>query len=103
FGKRIDDVVGAEDEGNVGVAEVAVDVFHLEDLVVGDLGFREQHVHVAWYASRDGVNRVADVHALLDQLVRHLLGGVLRPSNGEYITGDDDDVVRVAEQERDVL
>ena len=59
-------------------AEVAVDVVHLEHLVVRDFRFGEQHVHVPGHAAGHRMNRVADIHALLDQLLRHLFHRVLR-------------------------
>src|ERR1700735_2810550 len=33
------DVVGADDESDVGLREIAVDLVHLEEFVVGDVGF----------------------------------------------------------------
>jgi hypothetical protein len=43
-------------DGDVDLAELAVDVLHLEHLVVRHLGLGEQHVHVARHAAghRDG-------------------------------------------------
>ena len=46
------DVVGADDERDVGAVELAVDVVHLLELVVGHVGLGEQHVHVARHAAR---------------------------------------------------
>ena len=85
------------------LAEVAVDVFHLEDLVVGHFGLGEQHVHVAGHAAGHGMDRVAHVHALGDQLLRHLFHRVLRARDGQAVARNDDHALGVAEQERDVF
>jgi hypothetical protein len=56
LGRGVDDVVGADDQHDVGVGEVLVDLVHLEHDVVGHVGLGEQHVHVARQAARDGVD-----------------------------------------------
>ena len=68
-GRRVDHVVGADDQRHVGVLELAVDLLHLLEPVVGDVGLGQQHVHVAGHAAGhrvDGVDHRAAV--LLDQL-----------------------------------
>ena len=77
MGRRVHHVVGAEDDGHVGLAELAIDVFHLEHLVVRHLGLGQQHVHVARHAAGDRVDRVLDGDALLGELLRQLLHRVL--------------------------
>jgi hypothetical protein len=84
-------------------AEVAVDVLHLQHLVVRHLGFGQQDVHVSGHPASDGVNRVADGHALGDQLLGHLLDGVLRPRNGQPVAGNYDHAFCIAQQERHVV
>ena len=54
---RIDDVVGADDERDVGLRQLGIDVVHLDERVVGNLGLGEQHVHVAGHAAGDRMNR----------------------------------------------
>jgi hypothetical protein len=44
---RVNGVVGANDQDNVSVGEVVIDLVHLHDDVVGDVGFGEQHIHAA--------------------------------------------------------
>src|SRR5512137_433049 len=100
---RVHDVVGAEDQRDVGLAELAVDVLHLEHLVVRHLGFREQHVHVARHAARDRVDRVLHLHAPLDQLVREFLQRMLGPRHREAVARHDDHALRVRHQERRVV
>jgi hypothetical protein len=46
-------VVGADDERDVGGGEFVVDVFELEDQVVGHAGLGQQHVHLARHAAGD--------------------------------------------------
>ena len=62
-GGGVDHVVGADDQHHVGVLELAVDLVHLDQLLVGHLRLGEQHVHVAGHAPRNGVNRVLDGNA----------------------------------------
>ena len=67
---RVDRVVGADDEHDVGVGEVVVDLVHLEHDVVGHLGLGEQHVHVPGQAAGDRVDAEPDVDAARAQLRR---------------------------------
>jgi hypothetical protein len=62
---RVHDVVGADDDDDVGVLEVAVDAIHLPQLLVRHVRLGEQHVHVAGHAAGDRVDRVAHVAAAL--------------------------------------
>src|SRR5260370_725664 len=73
----IGDVVGADDQRDVGLRHVAVDGVHVQQLVVGDVGFGEQHVHVPGHATGDGVNAEGDVHAALGERVEQLAHFVL--------------------------
>ena len=56
---RVHDVVGADDEHDVGLGEVVVDVVEVEELVVRHVGLGQEHVHVPGHAAGDRVNRVA--------------------------------------------
>ena len=49
------------------------------------------------------MNRVADGHALGDQLLGHLLDRVLRARDGQPVAGNDDHALGIAQQERDVV
>jgi hypothetical protein len=68
LGRRVGDVVGADHEGDVGLGEFRIDVLEFEHLVIGHVGFGEQHVHVAGHAAGDRVNRVFDLDAFLLEL-----------------------------------
>lgn len=62
-GGRVDGVVGADDEDDVGGGEVLVDLVHLLDDVVRHLRLREEDVHVPREAAGDGVDAEPDVDA----------------------------------------
>ena len=51
--------------GDVGLRELGVDVLELEHLVVGHVGFGQQHVHVAGHAAGDRMDRVLDLDAFV--------------------------------------
>src|SRR4051794_1165509 len=70
--RRVDHVVGADHQDDVGVLELAVDVVHLLELLVGHLGLSEQHVHVTGHPPRDGVDRVVDLDVALAEQVDEL-------------------------------
>ena len=100
---RIGDVVRADDERDVGARELRVDVVHVEERRIRDVGFGEQHVHVARHAAGDGVDRVLDLDALLLELVGEFADAVLRLRDGHAVAGHDDHLVRVREHRRDVV
>jgi hypothetical protein len=100
---RVHDVVGAQDDGHVGLAELAVDVFHLEDLVVGHLGLGQQHVHVARHAAGHRVDGVLDGDALGGQLGGQLLDRVLGTRHGQAVARHDDHRLGIAEHEGRVV
>ena len=83
--------------------ELAVDVLELEHLVVGHVGFRQQHVHVAGHAARHRVDGVLHLDALGLQLVRHLAQGVLRLRHRHAVARHDDDLRGVLHDEGGVV
>ena len=96
---RVGDVVGADDEGNVGARELVVDLVEFEHLFVRHVGFGQQHVHVPRHSSGHGVNGVFDLDALLLQLVRHLAERVLGLGDGHAVARNDDHLRRVLHDE----
>ncbi len=74
---RIHGVVRADDERHVGFLEFAVDVFHVEDDVVGHAGLGEQHVHVARHAAGHRVDRELHLDAGFLQQLHELIELVL--------------------------
>ena len=103
LGGRVGDVVGADHHRDVGLRHLGVDLVHLLELLVGDVGLGEQDVHVAGHPARDRVDRVVDVDAALLELVGELLDRVLGLGDRHAVAGDDDDRVGVAELDRGVL
>ena len=83
--------------------ELGVDVLELEHLVIGHVGFGQQHVHVAGHAARDRVDRVFDADALFLEQVAHLAQRVLRLGHRHAVAGDDDDLLGLLHQEGRVL
>ena len=74
----VDDVVGADDQAHVGLRHLGVDVVHLDELVVWNVGLGQQHVHVPRHAAGHRVNAKGHVHAALGQRIEHLAYLVLR-------------------------
>ena len=103
LGRRVGDVVGADDEGDVGLAELGVDVLELEHLVIGHVGLGQQHVHVARHAAGDRMDGVFDLDALRLQLVGHLAQGVLGLGHRHAVAGHDDDLRGVLHDEGGVV
>jgi hypothetical protein len=60
-----------------GPVELAVDVVHLLELVVGHVGLGEEHVHVPRHAPGDRVDGELHLHALVLEELRHLAHRVL--------------------------
>ena len=68
-GGGVDDVVGADDQGHVGLREIVIDGVHLDELVVGNFRLGQQDIHVAGHAAGNRVNRETNVHASAGQLI----------------------------------
>ena len=82
----IGNVVGADDQRDVGLREVAVDLVHLLQAVVGDVGFGEEDVHVARHASGDGMNTELNVDAFFREDVVEFADLVLGLRDGHSIS-----------------
>ncbi len=89
----VGDVVRADDQGHIGLRKIAVDVVHFDQLVVGDVRFGEQHVHVAGHASGDGMNAELHVDAFFGENVVEFADFVLRLRDGHAVSGNDDHFV----------
>src|SRR5262245_33117203 len=68
-GGRIDDVVGADYQHDVGLRHIVVDVVHLDEFVVGDFRLGQQDVHVPRHASGNRMNGKTHIDALFGQEV----------------------------------
>ena len=100
---RVDDVVRADDEHEVGGLEPRIDLVHLDERLVRHVRLGEQHVHVAGHAARDGMDAEHDVDAAALQHLGELGRGMVRPGDREPVPGDDHDPLRVVEEDRDVV
>ena len=97
MGGRVHHVVGTQDDGDIDLAEFAIDVFHLEHLVIRHLGLGQQHVHVAGHATCNGVDRVFDLDAFLGQLGGEFFHRMLRAGDCEAVAGHDDNRFGIAQ------
>src|ERR1700730_8652634 len=50
-------LLAADNEGDIGRCEIADDLLQFKDLVIGNVGLGEQHVHVARHAPGDRMDR----------------------------------------------
>src|SRR5207237_7229920 len=66
---RIGHVIGPDYQCDVGLWKLAIDVIHLKQLLIWNVSFGQQDIHVARHASGNGVDGKADVHAPLGQRV----------------------------------
>ena len=85
------------------MSEFAVDVFHLEHLVVRHFGLRQQHVHVAWHPSGYRVDRVFHADAFVHQLLRQFVYRMLGTRHGQAVTGDDHHALRIGQDVSGVI
>ena len=60
---------------------------HVKQAVVGNIGFRQQHVHVAGHAAGDGVNAELHVDSLLGEHVEKFAHLVLSLRHGHAVAG----------------
>mmetsp|Transcript_18195 Transcript_18195/g.41909 ORF Transcript_18195/g.41909 Transcript_18195/m.41909 type:complete len:501 (+) Transcript_18195:54-1556(+) len=98
FRGGVDRVVGADHEGDVGLAEVVVDLLQLLDDVVGDPGFGQQHVQLTRHSPGDGMDGEPDGFSRLDEGVGQFLQRVLGLGDRQSVAGDDDDAFGVAQE-----
>ena len=90
-GGGIEHVVGADYDYGIGVFEVIVYRIHFVELFVRNVGFSQQHVHVAGHTACNGMNRVANFGAVGFQLVGQLANQMLRLRQRHSVAGNDDD------------
>jgi len=101
-GRRIGDVISANDQGNIRLRKITIDLVHVEQLVVRDVGFREENVHVAGHAAGNRMDAELDVHAAFGERIVKLADFVLRLGDGHAVAGDHDHAVCVRELDRGV-
>ncbi len=89
-GGRVDHVVGPDDQRDVGLGHLGIDLVHLDQLVVGNLGLGQQHVHVPGHAAGHRVDGELHVDAFFGQRVVQLAHAVLGLGHGHAVAGNDD-------------
>src|SRR5262249_20624461 len=75
----------------VRLREVAVDRVHFHQLVVGNIGFGKQYVHVSGHASSDRVDSEAYIDTTFGEGVIQLANFVLRLRDSHAVAGNDGD------------
>src|SRR5580693_4575669 len=85
----IGDVVGTDHESHIGLRKVTIDKVHLQELVVRNVGFGQQHIHVAGHAAGDGMNAEGDLHAAFGQGIVKFAHFVLSLRDGHAVAGND--------------
>ncbi len=71
-----------------------IDFIHLEQLVVGHIRLRQQHVHVSRHPSGHRVDGITHFAAVLLQQLPQFLDGVLGLGDGHAVAGDHDHALR---------
>ena len=94
-GSRVGDVVGADDNRDVGAGELAVDIVHFLHRVVLDIGLGQQHVHMPGHPAGDGMDGELDLNAPVLKQVGQLLDGVLSLGDSKSVARHDDHLVGV--------
>ena len=64
-GGGVSDIIGANYKGDIGLGEITIDFLHLNEAIIGNIGFSQEHVHVTGHTSSDRMDGEADVHAAL--------------------------------------
>ena len=68
-GGRVSNVVCANYQRDVSLRKVGIDFIEIEQLIVGNVGFRQQHVHVPRHAAGHGVNPELHIHPTASQRI----------------------------------
>ena len=61
--RRIDHIICTDDKGDIAVLEIAVDRFHLIELLVRNVRLAQQYIHVPGHSPRHRVNGKAHLRA----------------------------------------
>ena len=97
-GRRVDHVVGPDDDRQIGIREHGIDRVHFQQVFVIHVGFGQEHVHVAGHAARHGMDGVIDRGASGFQGVGQLLDLVLGLGQGHAVAGHDDHILGRGQQ-----
>ena len=100
---RIDYIVRSDHQHHVGVGEIVVQLVHFKNDVIGHLGFRQQHVHVARQATRDRMNAEAHFYALVAQKLGDFADRILCLRYRHTVSWHDDDLVGIRQHGTDLV
>ena len=103
LGGGIGHVIGADDEGDVGLREFGIDVLELEHFVIGHVGLGQQHVHMAGHAPRHRMDGIFDGDARLLQMIGHFAQRMLGLRHRHAIARHDDDRARILHDEGGII
>ncbi len=94
---RVHNVVGADYNDDISVFEILIDVLHLVQFVVGDVNFRQKHIHMARHAPRDRVDGKLDIFPVRFELCHELLHRGLCLRQCHAVARHNDDALSVAQ------
>jgi len=83
--------------------KLVVDVLEFEHLVIGDVRFGQQHIHVARHAACDRVNGIGDLDALFFEVVGQFAQRMLGLRDRHAVTRHDDHRARVFHDEGGIV
>ena len=92
---RVDDVVGADDNSQIGFLESLVGSVHLHELLVVHISFGQQHVHVSGHSSGHRMDGVGNGGSAFFERVGQIADLVLGLSQGHAVARNDDHVFRL--------
>jgi hypothetical protein len=73
--------------------EIAINLIHAEEFVVGNVGLGKQHVHVSGHAPSNGVNSEFHIDTPLVQCIAEFTHFVLRLCHCHSVSRHDDNFV----------
>ena len=86
-GCGVQDVVSPNYNSGIHLGKVVVDSLHLKEIVVGNIRFGKEYVHMPWHTTGHGMDGKANLCALLAESIRKLLYLVLSLSKCHTIAG----------------
>ena len=92
-GSRVQHVVGTNHHYGIGLAEVVVDLLHLEQFLVRHIGLSQQHVHVARHTTCHGMDGEAHAGTTVFEGLSQLLHLMLGLCQSHTVARYDDDVL----------
>ena len=98
FCRWVYNIVCANHDHYIGVVHFVVCIFHFLKFVVGDISFGQQDIHVPGHTSGNRMDTVFQFHSFTGKQVFQFMAKMLRLSHSESVSGDNQNFLRVAEQ-----